>query len=213
MMSDFKMRPAKSGTFASTKGPPGRIKIASALRKLLETKDFNSITTSEISNESGVNESLIYRYFGDKRGLLHQVLREHLDDFVRQVSQEMSGTGGALEKLSRMIRASINFYDGDRVFSKMLLIEARNYPGYFESETYLKIKEYTNLILSAIQKGVAEKEIRDDISPKFIRQILLGAIEHMVLPALINNGDIDAEQFQNEISRVIFDGIRRRGEA
>ncbi len=208
-MADSKTSPVRPRTFTSTEGPPGRIKIANALRKLLEKKDFNSITTSEISNESGVNESLIYRYFGDKRGLLHQVLKEHLDDFVRQVSRDMSGTDSALKKLGRMIRSSIEFYDGDRVFSRMLLIEVRNYPGYFESETYLKIKEYTNLILSAIKEGMAEKEIRDDVSPQSIRQIILGAIEHMALPALIHNGDIDAEGFQKEISRVIFDGIRR----
>ena len=51
--------------------PPGGIKIAMALRDLLENKDFNSITTAEIAQASGVNEALIYRYFGSKRDLLH----------------------------------------------------------------------------------------------------------------------------------------------
>ena len=51
--------------------PPGKIKIAEALRILLKEKDFNSITTADISRTSGVNEALIYRYYKDKRGLLH----------------------------------------------------------------------------------------------------------------------------------------------
>ncbi|MFP4453651.1 MAG: helix-turn-helix domain-containing protein, partial [Desulfobacterales bacterium] len=51
--------------------PPGQIKIENALRTLLVQKDFNSITTAEIARTSGVNEALIYRYFKDKRGLLH----------------------------------------------------------------------------------------------------------------------------------------------
>ena len=58
------------------KGPPGKIKLAKALRVLLEEKDFNSITTAEIASTAGTNEALIYRYFGDKRGLLHRLRRK-----------------------------------------------------------------------------------------------------------------------------------------
>jgi len=190
-----------------SEGPPGRIKIANALRDLLAEKHFNSITTSEISNKSGVNESLIYRYFGDKRGLLHAVLKEHLDEFVKRIAQDIKDAPGALNKIRKIIKSTIEFYDRDRVFSKMLLIEVRNYPGYFDSETYMTIKQYTNMLLSSIKEGIAAKEIRGDISPTFLRQIILGAIEHMVLPALIHNSRIDVEAYQKEISRVIFEGI------
>jgi TetR/AcrR family transcriptional regulator, fatty acid metabolism regulator protein len=194
--------------FPNAEGPPGRIKIANALRELLSEKDFNSITTSEISSKSGVNEALIYRYFGDKRGLLHQVLKEHLDEFVHRISLDFKSKSGALNKLRKMIQSSIEFYDEDRVFSKMLLVEVRNYPGYFESETYMTIKQYTNMLLAAIKEGMSRGEIRSDISPTFLRQIILGAIEHMVLPALIHNSRIDVDEYQKEICRIIFENIQ-----
>jgi AcrR family transcriptional regulator len=206
-MNKSKSKNASIKRFPNAEGPPGRIKIANALRELLSEKDFNSITTSEISSRSGVNEALIYRYFGDKRGLLHQVLKEHLDEFVQRIAVDFKGKSGALGKLKKMIRSSIEFYDQDRVFSKMLLIEVRNYPGYFESETYMTIKQYTNMVLAAITEGIASGEIRSDISPTFLRQIILGAIEHMVLPALIHNSRIDVDEYQKEISSVIFKGI------
>jgi hypothetical protein len=107
-----------------------------------------------------------------------------------------------------MVRSSIEFYDRDRVFSKMLLIEVRNYPGYFESETYMTIKQYTNMLLACIKEGISGQEIRGDISPRYLRQIILGAIEHMVLPALIHNSRIDVNEYEKEISRVIIEGIQ-----
>ena len=61
--------------------PPGRIKIADALRSLLETKDFSAITTAEIAKHAGVTEALIYKYFKDKRDLLHQVLAEYIERY------------------------------------------------------------------------------------------------------------------------------------
>ena len=67
--------------------PPGKVKIAEALRTLLREKDFNSITTADISRTSGVNEALIYRYYQDKRGLLHAVLAEYLEDYIDENTQ------------------------------------------------------------------------------------------------------------------------------
>ncbi len=43
--------------------PPGRLKITQALKTLLEHKEFNGITTAEISRRAGVTEALIYKYF------------------------------------------------------------------------------------------------------------------------------------------------------
>ncbi len=65
--------------------PPGRIKIADALRFLLEDKDFGDITTAEIAKTAGVTEALIYKYFKDKRDLLYQVLAEYLEQYRLQV--------------------------------------------------------------------------------------------------------------------------------
>lgn len=191
-------------------GPPGRIKIANALRQLLAEKDFNSITTAEISKTSGVNEALIYRYFGDKRGLLHTVLAEYTEDFLSKVIHDLKGIEGAINKLRKLIWSSIHFYHHDRVFSKILLLEVRNYPGYFQSETYNMIRQYTSLMLEIIEEGVEKKEIRSDIKPGRIRQIILGGIEHLVLPGIVFDKEIDADEIQKQLCEVLFEGIRPR---
>ncbi|HMA84280.1 MAG TPA: TetR/AcrR family transcriptional regulator [Desulfosalsimonadaceae bacterium] len=187
--------------------PSGRTKLADALRQLLAKKDFSSITTAEISRTSGVNESLIYRYFGDKRGLLHAVLDEYLENFVEQVDWGLRGIEGAKNKLRKYIWSTIYFYDQDRVFSKILLLEVRNYPGYFTSETYGIVKQYTNLILQLIEDGINGGEIRKDLNPRNIRQIVLGGIEHLVLPAVINDGPLDPDLLTDQFCLLVFDGI------
>ena len=191
--------------------PSGRTKLADALRQLLAKKDFSSITTAEISRTSGVNESLIYRYFGDKRGLLHAVLDEYLENFVEQVDWGLKGIAGANNKLRKYIWSTIYFYDQDRVFSKILLLEVRNYPGYFTSETYGIVKQYTNLMLQLIEDAMKAGEIRKDLDPRNIRQIVLGGIEHLVLPAVINDGPLDPEQLTDQFCLLIFDGIATKG--
>ncbi len=164
--------------FAANTEPLGSIKLKDALRELLAAKDFNSITTMEISRTSGVNEALIYRYFSDKRGLLHAVLSEYAEAFLSSVLLDLKNIEGAINKLRKLIWSSLCFYNTGRTFAKILLLEVRNYPGYFQSDTYNKIRQYSRIVLEIIEDGIKEGEFRDDIKPTHIRQLILGGLEH-----------------------------------
>lgn len=187
--------------------PRGKIKLAIALEELLEKKSFNSITTAEISRKSKVNESLIYRYFKDKRGLLLFLLAEHQKKSLQQFYSDLVVITGAVNKLKHLIWRTLDNWNNDRVHAKILLIEVRNFKGYYKSETYLIVKEYCQLIRSLIMEGINSGEIREDVSPWFLMQIFLGSIEHVVLPSLIFDKTYDVDQFAENIYRIIFNGI------
>jgi len=190
--------------------PPGKVKIAEALKILLREKDFNSITTADIARTAGVNEALIYRYFKNKRGLLHDVLAEYLEDYIEKIEFDRKGVKGAANKLRQLIWDTIYLYQKDRVFAKILLLEVRNFSGYFESETYQIVRHYGKSLLNLIKEGVASGEFRDDISPSHIRQIILGCIEHLCLPAVIFHYDISPDKLTADICDVIFKGIVKK---
>lgn len=181
-----------------------------ALRVLLQEKDFNSITTAEISRVSGVNEALIYRYFKDKRGLLHQVLAEYLRGMLTHLAKELEQAHGVFSKLTSLIRATLSFYDTDRVFSKILLLEVRNYPGYFDSDPYELVKVYGRLIREIIEEGIRNREIRDGISPSRIRDLILGGVEHACLPAIIFDRELDVEAITKDLTVLLFEGLTKR---
>jgi TetR/AcrR family fatty acid metabolism transcriptional regulator len=196
--------------------PPGKIKLAEALKTLLEGKDFSSITTSEIAKVAGVNEALIYRYFKDKRGLLHDVLAQAIEDFMSEIAGELRRIKGASKKLRRLLRRSIDFYIGHRVSAKILLLEVRNFPGYFESPTYLLAKSYAHQVLEILREGISAGEFRDDVSPVQIKQMILGGMEHLILPAIVFDRRVDADSSADALCDIILNGIltvrsQRRG--
>lgn len=189
---------------------PSRTKIAKALKELLQDKDFNSITTAEISRVAGVNEALIYRHFTDKRGLLHAVLTDYLNEFVSNLKLDLKGIKGAINKIRKFVWASIHYYNEDRVFSKIQLLEVRNFPGYFESETYQIVKQYAALLLDIINEGIETGVFRQDIDPTNIRQVILGAIEHYCLPAIIFGHTIKNDLMADNLCEILFDGITKK---
>lgn len=177
---------------------------------LLRDKDFNSITTAEISRTAGANEALIYRYFKDKRGLLHQVLQDYLLDFLGQTKRDLQKTQGAINKLRHLIQGHIRIYDSNRVFAKILLLEVRNFPGYFESPTYRLVKIYSKLITEIIEDGIKEGQFRNDISPARIRDLILGGIEHFCMAPVIFGKEISVEPAAEQLSELIFKGIAKK---
>ncbi len=188
--------------------PPGRIKIAQALKSLLKEKEFSAITTAEIAKNAGVTEALIYKYFKDKRDLLHQILSEYLEQYRAQMGQDLKGIKGAFNKLRKLIWSHINVYATNRVFARILLIEVRNYPDYYKSETYSRVKEYSNIVLRIIEEGVRNGEIRADVPAKLIRHSILGSIEQVCLSGITFGKDINPDELTEQICEIIFRGIK-----
>ncbi|MBU0513442.1 MAG: TetR/AcrR family transcriptional regulator [Proteobacteria bacterium] len=191
--------------------PPGRIKIVQALVGLLSQNDFSAITTAEIAKTAGVTEALIYKYFKDKRDLLYQVLTEFLQHYKAQADRDLGGVQGALNKLRKIIWGHINVYATDRTFARILLLEVRSYSDYYTSGTYRLVKEYSDIVLQVIEEGIASGEIRDDLPPTFLRQVVLGSIEHVCLTGVAFDREMSPDDLTEKLCRVIFRGIAQEG--
>jgi len=190
--------------------PPGQVKIVQALKDLLAEKEFGAITTAEIAKNAGVTEALIYKYFRDKRDLLHQILADYLKTYGVVLETDLGGIKGALNKLRKLIWSHINVYANNRVFAKVLLIEVRNCPDYYRSDTYELVKIYSNTLLGVIEEGVRNGEIRADIPAKMIRQMILGSIEHVCLSGIVFEREIFPEDVTDDLCEILFEGIRTR---
>ena len=189
--------------------PPGGLKIFKAFKSLLRKKEFSTITTAELAEVSGVNEALLYKYFGSKRGLLHSVLFHTFDNYVSNILLKLNGMEGALNKLKMIVRENISAYQDDPVFAKIMILEVRNYPGYFESETYQAVKKYAALVRSVIEEGVRDGDIRDDVSSRDIMHIIIGGIEHLSMPTVLFREKISTDALTDKFCSILFDGIRK----
>jgi len=87
----------------------------------------------------------------------------------------------------------------------------RNYPDYYRSETYDLVRRYSNNLLEIIEEGVKSGEIRRDLPPKFMRQVILGSIEHVCLTGIIFQRGITPDELTEDLCRFIFQGIRSTG--
>lgn len=187
--------------------PPSRDKIYHSFRLLLKEKGYHSITTAEIAETAGVNEALIFRYFENKRGLLYRVLADDMEMFQSEILVDLKGIKGAGNKLRKLIWSHIHYMDKNRAFARMLLLEITNFPDFFVSESFEFIRAYNRIVLGLIREGIESGEIRDDIEPSVIMDIILGGIHYLCLPRVVNNSDLDVDTAAHELFETILSGI------
>lgn len=187
--------------------PAGFIKISDAVKSLLTGKAFNEITWGEIAREAGVSEALIYQHFKDRRGLLYHILSEYIRTYQHETLSAIENQAGALNKLKILVQTLVSIYNDNRVFARLLLLEVRSYPDFFQSEAYGLAQELGNGFLTLIEEGIESGEIRTDVPPKQMRQVMIGAVELAVMPKVVFNQPIDPVQMAEEICSITFNGI------
>jgi AcrR family transcriptional regulator len=180
-----------------------------AFSSLMETRDFQSITIAEIAGTAGVTEGLIYKYFTDKKDLLHQVLHQHFAAFQAGIETNIAGKKTCLEKLEAIVFASLDSYARNRVLARILLLEVRSSLSYFESGAYVMVKKYARTILDIIREGMKTGELRPDIDPFVLQKILLGAIEHICLKQVIFDKKMDVAAGAGGIVDIVFNGVKQ----
>jgi hypothetical protein len=87
----------------------------------------------------------------------------------------------------------------------------RNHLDYYSSDTYQIIKAYSKILLEIIEEGVRDGEIRSDVPPKLIRQVIFGSIEHVCLTGVIFKGEISPDDLTEDLCKFVFRGIEPVG--
>ena len=185
--------------------PPGRIKIMESFSLLMAQKDFHSITTAQ---NAEVTEGLIYKYFKDKKDLLYQVLNEHFFEFQAKIENRIANKKTCIEKLEVVIFSSLESYAANRVFSKILLLEVRNSPDFFNSCAYEMVRKYAHTILEIIEKGIEKGELKPQVDAVILRKVILGAIEHACLGEIIFGKELDIDEVSTGIADIVFNGAK-----
>lgn len=100
--------------------PTSRMRIIAAAREQIETKGIMGLRVQDVADTAAVSVPLIYKYFGDRDGLLAQTLASMYDEFIlRQIDGARvyfrSLENPTLENVADMLAIT---RQGDRAFQR-----------------------------------------------------------------------------------------------
>lgn len=146
-----------------------RIEIIDAAEKLFYKKGFDNVTMDEIAEAVELSKGLLYVYFKNKDSLFFAIVNRVHREFYRQLKERIDGNTSGGEQLRTMILFLVEFTKDNQDYNDMActfgpVIWSRMSPEYDQllGENTMAYNLWLN---GAINRGMADGSIRNDISP------------------------------------------------
>lgn len=194
-----------------TKKDLRRQQIIQAAAEVFGNSNFQSAVVSEIAQKANVAEGTIYQYFKNKEDLFFSIPAQKTEEFCEEFNLHLQGIHDALSKIRKLIWYYLYFFKTNPAYTRILMLEMRVSKSFIKSETYGRIKAFTNKILEIIKEGQQEGSIRKDVDIYTIRELMLGIMEYRVTRWLLKGEKYDLVENYNEICDLILNGIKSSG--
>jgi len=189
-----------------------RDQILKSAEKVFSDKGFLNSTISDVAKETGVSDTTIYEYFSSKEELLFSIPREGIELSKEVLDAHLNYISGASNKIRAMIYHLCKFYQENPYFASICLMTLKTNKKFMETDIYKDLIEYYKIIVNVIQEGIQNGELKSDTNPHFVRSIIIGSIEFVVIRWLMYGCPEDKTQPINNVDplfKIIMGGIKK----
>src|SRR5277367_4036198 len=111
---------ARSPTRRQTQAKLTRRKLLEAAVEHFSARHFDDVAASDITETAGVAQGLLFHYFGNKRGIYLEALRDAADR-LNAATTPPSSDGSPGERFRRMLRAHLAYFSEHGLALRMIL--------------------------------------------------------------------------------------------
>lgn len=181
--------------------------ILEAAKHVFADKGFEDASIAEIARAAAVSDGLIYRYFQNKRDLLFHVLRVFYERLMVDLEDEVAREATFEERLHTLVARHLDVFVADTALCRLFISEVRVSRDYQGSAIQALNRRYTSILLDIVSAGVASGEVRPDISPRLVRDVIYGSIEHLAWRHVNGRSDLDISSTARELTWLICGGL------
>jgi len=189
-----------------------RDQILKAAEKVFSEKGYINSTISDVAKETGVSDTTIYEYFSSKEELLFSLPREGIELGKQMLDSHLNYITGTVNKLRGMIYHLCKFYQDNRYFASVSLMTLKTNKKFMETDTYKDLINYYRIMIDVIREGINSGELKNDIDPYFIRSVIIGSVEFIVIRWLMYGCPDDKTQpvlNVDPLFKLIMNGIKK----
>ena len=189
-----------------------RDQILKAAEKVFSDKGFQNSTISDVAKETGVSDTTIYEYFSSKEELLFCIPREGIELSKQMLDSHLNYISGTTHKLRGMIYHLCKFYQDNPYFASISLMTLKTNKKFMETDTYKALIDYYDIMIKVIKEGMQSGEFRDDTDPYFVRSVILGSVEFIVIRWLMYNCPTDKSQpilNVDPLFKLVMNGVKK----
>jgi AcrR family transcriptional regulator len=139
---------------------------------------YQGTSIDRIARDAGVTKGAVYYHFRDKEELLFEAVKDRIDGFEKQVLEEVTPAGDALENLRHVVDACF-FHatvSNHRRFIITLMIEALDTNPRLSAEFRNILRRMRSFLARVVRRGQQRGTLRPDIAPEAVAAVIAGGI-------------------------------------
>ncbi len=154
--------------------------ILDAAAVLFSEKDFHEVTVDEIAGRVGLSKGTIYLYFKNKDDIFFSIIEEKTKILFSRLQSAMEGDRPYLEKLKKLIKSYLLFFEEHKSFFKIVHSEK----GRIDTQVKGKMKKhmldsfqaYISLLQDFVKEG-QKQGILKNLPPLTLTKALKGFMD------------------------------------
>jgi len=153
-------------------------------------KGFQQTTISKIAKSARVTEPTIYEHFTNKEELLYFIPHAAAAEggpFIHSVDQTLEHMNTPRRRLHTLIEHQIRSVREYPTYYYLLVTELRGNLGFYTSDHYDSMRQYTHRFNGIISEGIKQNAFRNDFDLGQIRDFYFGLIDELTLLLFVKN--------------------------
>jgi AcrR family transcriptional regulator len=187
--------------------------IAQAAKAVFAEWGYQGATLDEIAHRAGMSKATIYLYYKNKDDLFLHVVEELVATATAETAQEAEAPGAPLDKLARIVRGQMAFYERERDFMRIYLNEKHGLEVAPKDphkrvlrDMYLqRVETLTKVLQAGIETG--------DLRPMDSRRLAFFLQEMMstvLVQRIQRKAKTSMEEDIEQLLDLFLNGVRRR---
>jgi len=181
--------------------------ILAAAREVFSQRGYAAAAVAEIADRAGVVEGTVYSYFESKRALLIAVMKGFFDELIADTESGLQAIRGTENQIRFVVRRHLETFTADLGLCRVIIREARPDLALYDEAILELNRRYTGLALGVLEEGVRRGDLRADIVPSVIRDLIYGGIEHAVWRFVFSDAKLDAGALSDQLADAVLGGI------
>jgi len=181
--------------------------ILDAAKGAFAEKGFEGTSIADIARTAQISDGLVYRYFRSKRELLYEVLRKFYERILLDLETQVFKHDAFPARLEALIRRHLEVFVSDTDLCRLFISEVRTASDYEGSSIQELNRLYTSVLIRIVKDAVKTGEVRPDVNPKLLRDVIFGAIEHLAWRHVNGRGQLRVAQTARDLTLMLTSGI------
>jgi TetR/AcrR family fatty acid metabolism transcriptional regulator len=181
--------------------------IVEAAKSAFSEKGYEATSIADIARMAQISDGLVYRYFRNKRELLYEVLKKFYERILLDLETQAFRHDAFPARLEALIRRHLQVFVADTDLCRLFISEVRTASDYEGSSIQELNRQYTSVLIRIVRDAVKAGEVRPDVDPKLLRDVLFGAIEHLAWRHVNGKGQLRVTQTARDLTLMLTSGI------